>query len=204
GPYAIPLNAPIEGGTPASGDRHVLAVDGDGCMLYELYAAQPGSGIWSAYSGAVFDLRSNKLRPDGWTSADAAGLPVLPGLVRRDEATTGEIRHALRFTANHTQNAFVHPATHSTGNDTDPNVPPMGARLRLKKSFDVSSFHGASKAVLGALQRYGMFLADNGSSWYLSGESNTQWNDADLEQLKTVTGSAFEVVKIDEIIKNTQ
>ncbi len=210
GPYAIPLNAPVEGG----GDRHVLAVDHDHCMLYELYAAQPESSAWSAYSGAVFDLRSNKLRPDGYTSADAAGLPILAGLVRYDEATgvpatagsnqTASIRHALRFTASHTQNAFVHPATHSTGKDTDPGVPPMGARLRLKASFDTSKFHGASKVVLTALQHYGMFLADNGSSWYLSGESNPKWDDADLEQLKTVPGSAFEVVKIDQILKDPQ
>ena len=203
GPYPIPLDAPVEGGNPASGDRHVLAVDREQCLLYELYAAQAESQTWHAYSGAVFDLRSNKLRPDGWTSADAAGLPILAGLVRYDEAATaGEIRHALRFTANRTQDAFVHPATHATGGVTDANVPPMGVRLRLKASFDVSNFHGISKAVLVALRRYGMFLADNGSSWYVSGEANTKWDDDDLEQLKTVPGSAFEVLEIAEIVKN--
>ena len=203
GPYPIPLNAPLEGGDPAAGDRHVLAVDRERCVLYELYAASPQSDMWHAYSGAVFDLRSNKLRPDGWTSADAAGLPILAGLVRYEEAVTaGEIRHALRFTANRTQNAFVRPATHAAGGTSDTSAPPMGARLRLKASFDTSKFRGSAKVVLTALRRYGMFLADNGSSWYISGEANSRWNDDDLGQLKTVPGSAFEVVEIDEIVKN--
>ncbi|WP_394847693.1 hypothetical protein LZC95_09545 [Pendulispora brunnea] len=203
GPYPIPLNAPVEGGESASGDRHVLAIDRERCVLYELYAAQAQSDMWHAYSGAVFDLRSNKLRPAGWTSADAAGLPILAGLVRYEEAGGGgEIRHALRFTANRTQNAFVRPATHASGSTSDPSVPPMGARFRLKASFDTSKFRGSAKSVLTALKRYGMFLADNGSSWYLSGEANSKWNDDDLGQLKTIPGSAFEVVEIDEIVKN--
>ncbi|WP_394837181.1 hypothetical protein LVJ94_09765 [Pendulispora rubella] len=202
GPYPIPLNAPVEGGNPTAGDRHVLAIDRERCVLYELYAAEPKSDMWHAYSGAVFDLRSNKLRPDGWTSADAAGLPILAGLVRHEEAAAGEIRHALRFTANRTQNAFVRPATHAAGSTSDANAPPMGARFRLKASFDTSKFRGSAKAVLTALRRYGMFLADNGSSWYLSGEANSKWDDDDLGQLKTIPGSAFEVVEIDEIVKN--
>ncbi|WP_394822624.1 hypothetical protein [Pendulispora albinea] len=204
GPYPIPLNAPVEGAGEA-GDRHVLAVDRDQCMLYELYSAEVKDGAWTAYSGAVFDLKTNKLRPDGWTSADAAGLPIFPGLVRYEEAATnGEIKHALRFTGAKTQNAFVRPATHASGSTTDLNVPPMGARFRLKKTFDISKFTGVPKAVLTALARYGMFLADKGSSWYISGESNPQWTSKDLEPLKTIPGSAFEVVKIDEIVKNPE
>jgi hypothetical protein len=189
GPYPIPPSAAIEAG----GDRHVLVASGD-CHLYELFgAARAGSG-WTADSGAVFDLRSDRLRPDGWTSADAAGLPILPGLVRRDEVQAGVINHALRFTVARTQRGFIHPATHQAGSTTDPNVPPMGARFRLKAGYDISRFHGAARVVLECLQRYGMLVADNGSNWFLSGATNTGWNDADLDQLKSVPGSAFEAV----------
>jgi len=189
GPYPIPSAARIEAG----GDAHVLVASGD-CHLYELYgAARSGSG-WTAASGAVFDLRSNALRPAGWTSADAAGLPILPGLVRRDEVLAGHIDHALRFTVATTQRGYINPATHQAGSTTDPNVPPMGARFRLKASFDLSRYTGASRVILQALKTYGMFVADNGSNWFLSGSTDSGWNDADLEQLKNVPGSAFEAV----------
>jgi hypothetical protein len=189
GPYPVPLNAPVEAG----GDAHVLVASGD-CHLYELYgAARSGSG-WSAASGAVFDLNSDRLRPDGWTSADAAGLPILPGLVRPDEVAAGHIDHALRFTVSRTQRGYIHPATHEAGDTDDPDVPPMGARFRLKASFDTSGYHGAALVILEALKRYGMFVADNGSSWYLSGATYPGWNDDDLDQLKNVPGSAFEAV----------
>jgi hypothetical protein len=186
----VPADAPVEAG----GDRHVLVASGD-CHLYELYGASAdGHGGWRAASGAVFDLTTNRLRPEGWTSADAAGLPILPGLVRLDEIQAGHIDHALRFTVSRTQRGFVHPATHQAGATDDPNVPPMGARLRLKASFDVSGFHGAARVVLECLRRYGMLLADNGSNWFISGATDTRWNDDDLNQLKTVPGSAFEAV----------
>jgi hypothetical protein len=190
GPYPVPSNAPIEAG----GDRHVLVASAD-CHLYEMYNASPNSkGGWNADSGAVFNLRSDALRPDGWTSADAAGLPILPGLVRFDEVSSGRIDHALRFTVAKTQQGFIHPATHEAGSTTNPDVPPMGARFRLKASFNLSGFHGEALVVLQALKTYGMFVADNGSNWFVSGATDPRWNDADLNQLKTVPGSAFEVV----------
>ena len=189
GPYPIPSGARIEAG----GDAHVLVASGD-CHLYELYgAARSGSG-WTAQSGAVFDLRSNALRPAGWTSADAAGLPILPGLVRRDEVLSGHIDHALRFTIATTQRGYISPATHQAGSTTDPNVAPMGARFRLKASFDLSRYHGAARVILQCLKTYGMFVADNGSNWFLSGATDSGWDDADLDQLKSVPGSAFEAV----------
>ena len=201
GPYPIPMNAPIEGGNAAGGDRHTLAVEKDNCKLYELYDAHPLGSSWHAGSGAIFDLRSNALRSDGWTSADAAGLAIFPGLVRYDEAVTaGVIKHALRFTAAHTQNAFVHPATHGASSSSDASRPPMGMRVRLKASFDVSAYEGPVKAILVALQTYGMLLADNGSDWYVSGASDARWSDDDLAPLKTVPASAFEVVKLGAII----
>lgn len=196
GPYPIPLDAPIESG----GDAHVIALDKDNCILYELYDAQPENDGWTAGSGAVFDLRSNKLRPDHWTSADAAGLPIYAGLVRYDEVQTGVINHALRFTVQNTQQGFIHPATHSASDSTNRNLPPMGLRLRLKASFNFSKFHGDSLVILTALKKYGMFVADNGSSWYISGSTDTRWDDDDLHQLTTVPGSAFEVVQTGEII----
>jgi hypothetical protein len=194
GPYPIPLAAPIEDGS----DAHVLAVDRDHCKLYELFAASPGTSSWSADSGAVFDLTSNALRPEGWTSADAAGLPIFPGLVRYDEVASGHIDHALRFTVSKSQKAYLHPATHDASSSTDPNLPPMGLRLRLKASFDTSSFTGQARVVLDALKKYGMIVADNGSNWFISGAQDTRWNDTDLDQLKTVPGSAFEVVNTGE------
>jgi hypothetical protein len=199
GPYPIPANAPIE--AMGTGDAHVLVVDQDNCLLYEIYAAMPdGHGGWNAGSGALFDLKSNKLRPDGWTSADAAGLPIFPGLARTVEVKTGEIKHALRFTAQHTQNAFVHPATHGASSNTAANFPPMGLRVRLKASYDLSSVTGASKVILTALKKYGMFLADNGSDWYISGATDPSWDDNDLSQIKNVPATAFEVVELGTIV----
>jgi hypothetical protein len=192
GPYPFPPDAPIESG----GDRHVLVVDRDACRLYETFDSHFNGSGWRCGSGAIFDLRSNRLRPAGWTSADAAGLPILPGLVRREEVKGASgIRHALRFTTRRTQRAYVAPATHFASSSTDANLPPMGLRLRLKSSFEVSRFRGDARVILTALQRYGMFLADNGSDWFISGETNAAWDDSDLEQLKTVPGSAFEVVQ---------
>ncbi|MEA2272220.1 MAG: hypothetical protein QOI98_928, partial [Solirubrobacteraceae bacterium] len=171
GPYPVPRNAPIEGGAQSDGDRHVIVVDRDRCRLYELYDAHPvaGGSRWHAGSGAIWSLRSNRVRPRGWTSADAAGLPILPGLARYDEVRRGRIDHALRFTAPRTRRAFLYPARHFASSATDPNLPAMGQRLRLRASFDVSGFPRQARVVLVALKRYGMFLADNGSSWYVTG-----------------------------------
>lgn len=196
GPYPIPLNAPVENGS----DAHVLAVDRDHCKLYELFASSAGAGRWSAASGAVFDLTSNALRPEGWTSADAAGLPIFPGLVRYDEVASGHIDHALRFTVSKSQRAYLHPATHWASSSTDANLPPMGLRLRLKASFDVSGYTGQARVVLNALKKYGMIVADNGSNWFISGAADTRWDDDDLNQLKLVPGSAFEVVNTGETL----
>jgi hypothetical protein len=196
GPYPIPLAAPVEGGS----DRHVLAVDRDHCKLYELFGAATGTSRWSADSGAVFDLTSNALRPEGWTSADAAGLPIFPGLVRYDEVASGHIDHALRFTISKSQRAYLHPATHWASSSTDANLPPMGLRLRLKASFNVSSYTGEARVVLDALKKYGMIVADNGSNWFISGAADTRWNDDDLNQLKTVPGNAFETVDTGEAL----
>ena len=190
GPYPIPTNVPIEAGS----DRHALIVQQGSCRLYELFGLEGAPGSWRAGSGAIFDLKSNALRPDGWTSADAAGLPIFPGLVRYDEVRAGAINHALRFTVSKTQRAYIHPATHLASSITDTNAPPMGLRLRLKASFDTSKYRGDTLVVLRALQRYGMFVADNGSNWYISGGTDGRWNDDDLNQLKSVPGSAFEVV----------
>jgi len=195
GPYPFPPDAPIEAG----GDRHVLVLDRDNCRLYETFDSHFVGPGWRCGSGAVFDLRSNALRPDGWTSADAAGLPILPGLARLEEARSGEIRHALRFTARRTQRAYVHPATHFASSDRDPDLPPMGLRVRLKASYDVARFRGAARVILEALRKHGMFLADNGSDWFITGETNRAWDDEDLNQLKSVPGSAFEVVQLGEI-----
>ena len=198
GPYPIPADAPIEGGSGSSGDRHVLVIDADAWVLYELFAAYPEEGgkRWRAGSGAVFDLKTNALRPAGWTSADAAGLPIFPGLVRYDEAVErGEIRHALRFTCPRTRRAYVHPARHFASTSTDPDLPPMGTRVRLRADFDVSGFPPAARVVLTALKKYGMFLADNGSGWFISGAPDPRWNDAELATLRTVPSSAFEVVR---------
>ncbi len=190
GPYPIPLGAPVEGGS----DRHVLAVQQGTCKLFELYNASPGAGRWEASNGATFDLRSNATRPAGWTSADAAGLPIFPGLVRYDEVAAGVIRHALRVTFSSTQQGYVAPATHLASNDTNPNRPPMGLRLRLKASFDLSGFHGQSRVILQAMKTYGLLVADNGSNWFVTGAADSRWDDNDLNQLKTVPGTAFEVL----------
>lgn len=197
GPYPIPQNAPIEGGPSSSGDRHILVIDKDACKLYETFASNwnAGQSCWSCYSGAVFDLTSNALRPNCWTSADAAGLAIFPGLVRYDEVAAGEIRHAIRITFEQTRQAFLHPATHYASSNTSASLPAMGQRLRLKASYDLSKFTGAAKIILVALKKYGVIVADNGSNWYLTGEPHAKWDDDNLATLKQVPGTAFEVVK---------
>ena len=199
GPYAVPLNAPIEGGSASTGDRHAIAVDTDNCILYELYSAYPQAASWQAGSGAIFDLKSNALRPASWTSADAAGLPILPGLARYDEVAAGEIRHALRFTVPQTQAAYVWPARHQASSRTDPKYPPMGARFRLKASFDITLFPADVQVILRALKKYGMILADNGSAWYISGESDPRWNNDNLSTLRNMHGSDFEAVDVSSL-----
>jgi hypothetical protein len=195
GPYPVPLNAPVEGGS----DRHVLTLQRGTCKLFELYNAQRSGAGWAASSGAVFNLRSNKLRHEGWTSADAAGLPILPGLARYDEVRRGKITHALRFTVQRSQRGYIHPATHQAGSSTDPSLPPMGLQVRLKASYSLKRFHGEARVILTALKRYGMINADNGSSWFITGGSDRRWNDEDLNQLKSVPGSAFEAVSTGRI-----
>jgi hypothetical protein len=194
--YPLPRRVPIEGGQGADGDRHVIVVDRSRCRLFELFAAYPEDDgtRWRAGSGAIWNLRSNRMRPRGWTSADAAGLPILPGLARYDEVRRGRIDHALRFTASRTRRAFVYPARHFASSLTDPSLPAMGQRLRLRRGFDISGFPRQSRIVLTTLKRYGMILADNGSSWYLSGAPNAGWDNDDLHSLHRVPGSAFEVV----------
>jgi len=195
GPYPIPAGVPIEGGASSSGDRHVLVLDGDRCRLYEMWDSWPQpDGSWSAGSGATFDLLSNALRPEGWTSADAAGLPVLPGLVRYEEVASGEIRHAIRFTASRTRRAFVWPARHFASSRTDPDLPPMGQRFRLKSSFDLTAYPPDLRVLLVAMQRYGLILADNGSDWYISGVPDERWDNDRLRLLRSVTGADFEAV----------
>jgi hypothetical protein len=190
GPYPIPAHPKIEAGS----DRHMLIWDTASCTLYELYAATKTTSGWHAGSGAIWNLRSNALRPDGWTSADAAGLPILPGLVRYDEVAAGAIRHAIRFTAPLTRSAHLYPARHDAGAGTGSSLPPMGTRLRLKASFDITGFSPRMRVILTAMQRYGIILADNGSPWFFSGASDPRWNDDELNQLKSLTGSDFEVV----------
>jgi len=200
GPYPIPDHAPIEGGPHGQGDRHVLVVDRDRWKLYELYNAHREGRGWRADSGAVFDLKSNALRPIGWTSADAAGLPVFPGLVRYDEAgVRGVINHALRFTCLATRRAFVAPARHFASRKTDLHLPPLGMRVRLKASCKIDGFPPAAQVVLSALKQYGMFLADNGSNWFLSGAPDPRWNDDALGILKRIKGHDFEVVRMGRI-----
>jgi hypothetical protein len=194
GPYPIPPGAPIEGAGEA-GDRHVLVLQRGSCRVYELYSAYRHGSGWEAGSGAVFNLRSNALRPEGWTSADAAGLPILPLLVRYPEVRAGRIEHALRMTVSETQSGYIHPATHLASSNADPSLPPMGLRLRLKASYPLGGFHGESLIILRALKRYGLIVADNGSSWYITGAPDPRWKDADLEQIKRVPGAAFEVVR---------
>jgi hypothetical protein len=199
GPYPFPADAPVEGGAASAGDRHVIAIDPATCKLYEGFACRLAAPAWACDSGAIFDLRSNAQRPLGWTSADAAGLPIFPGLVRREEVQRGEITHALRFTVKRTQRAFVAPARHYASTLVQDDLPPLGIRVRLKAGFDLSPYSGHPLVVLKALKKYGMLLADNGSDWYFSGESNPAWNDDELAPLKRVPASAFEVVQLGEI-----
>lgn len=193
GPYPIPPDAPVEG-AGEEGDRHVLVLQQGSCRLYELYAARRLGGGWEAGSGAAFNLRSNALRPEGWTSADAAGLPIFPLLARYPEVHAGHIDHALRVTVPRTQAGYIHPATHEASSSTDPSLPPMGLRLRLKAAYSLGGYHGQALVILRALKRYGLIVADNGSSWYITGAPDGRWHDEDLDQLKTVPGSAFEAV----------
>jgi len=202
GPYPIPPNALIEGGSQSAGDRHVLVLDRGNCILYELFSAYPQpDGSWQAGSGAYFDLHSNALRPSGWTSADAAGLPILPGLVRYDEVAAGEIRHALRFTAPQTSSDYVWPARHEASSLTGAQIPPMGQRFRLKAGFDVSRFSAPVRVILQAMKTYGLILADNGSAWYISGAPDTRWdNDMLVSGLAQVKGSDFEAVDVSSLM----
>ena len=192
--YPIPRHVHIEGGSHASGDRHAILVDKSSCRLYELYDLRHTGHGWTAGSGAVWSLRSNHLRPAGWTSADAAGLPIFPGLARWDEDNRGEIDHALRFTASETRRAYVYPARHFASNSNDATLPPMGLRVRLKTIGNVASYPKQARVVLVALQRYGMILADNGSPWYISGAPNPHWSNDALHTLGRLTGADFEVV----------
>lgn len=194
GPFPIPSDAPVEGGPSAGGDRHVLVVRQGTCDLFELFRAFPSGSGWVADSGARFDLGSNQLRPLGWTSADAAGLPILPGLVRFEEVAAGEIRHAIRVTFSRTRRGYILPATHFASSSTDPSLPPMGLRLRLKPTFDTSTLTGQARVIAEAMQRYGLIVADNGSNWYFQGATDGRWDDDDLAQLKAISGNWFEVV----------
>jgi len=198
GPYPIPPDAPIEGGsTTNEGDRHVLVLEKDNCILYELFAATKlPDNSWEAGSGAIFDLNSHDLRPDGWTSADAAGLPILPGLIRYDEVAAGEINHAIRFTAPQTQRAYVWPARHFASSQTGTNYPPMGIRLRLKENIDISGYPTEMQVILQAMKTYGLILADNGSAWYISGVPDERWDNDMLHDIDDVIGSNFEVVDV--------
>ena len=207
GRYPIPPDAFVEGAPaaglpgPAGGDRHVLVLEAGGCVLYELFDAERQSdGSWTAGSGAVFDLRGYALRPDGWTSADAAGLPILPGLVRYDEVAAGEIRHALRFTAPRTRRAYVWPARHFASSLTDPALPPMGQRFRLRADADLSGFSREALVIARALQAYGMILADNGSAWFVSGAPDERWDNGALRDLRRLRGSDFEAVDVSGLI----
>lgn len=201
GPYPIPEDVPIEGGRKSGGDRHVIVVDRRRCKLYELFAARPKNGgeRWRAGSGAIWDLDSNALRPKTWTSADAAGLPILPGLVRYADVKRGRIDHALRFTVEDTRRAFIYPARHFASDKRNRDLPAMGQRLRLKKSFDISGFPRQARIVLKALKQYGMIVADNGSDWYISGEPNKNWDNDALHTLSQVEGRYFEVVDTSEL-----
>lgn len=212
GPYPIPPNPPIEGGDDPlnRGDRHILVVRQGACVLYELYhswkegdwngdftcvvpGATPG---WCGLSGAVYDLASNDLRPDGWTSADAAGLPIFPGLVRYDEVESGEIRHALRFTVDISRTSWVWPARHESGSSSNVNAPPMGLRLRMKAGYDLPGATPRVRTILAALKKYGMMVADNGTDWYLNGVPDPRWDDDELSIINDIPGSAFEVVEV--------
>jgi hypothetical protein len=203
GPYPFPPDARIEGGAGSGGDMHVIVLDTGTCTLYETYSSAYVGPGWSCSSGAKFDLTSNALRPDGWTSADAAGLPILPGLVRVAEVQAGAINHAIRFTVSRTQQGYIHPATHSAGTN-NPNLPPLGLRLRLKASFDTSQYTGAAAVILTAMKQYGVILADNGSNWFVSGDSDDAWlplMDGVNAAFGAVHGSDFEAVQTGDIVK---
>jgi len=203
GPYPIPPDGPVEGGMQSKGDRHVIVIDRDNWKLYELFAAYPvdGGKSWKAGSGAIFDLTKNTLRPLTWTSADAAGLPVFPGLVRYDEVVERkEITHALRFTVQRSRRGFVAPARHWASNKDDTKLPPMGMRVRLKADYDVSKFSPAVRVILTGLKKYGMIVADNGGNWFISGAPDPRWNDDELGTLRRVKGSDFEVVRMGEVV----
>jgi len=202
GPMPVPATAPVEGGSSSTGDRHVLVLNNANCFLYELYNASPNSdGSWNADSTAVWDLLADEQRPYTWTSADAAGLPIFPGLVRYDEVAAGIIKHAFRFTLPHTRAAFTAPASHWAANTSDPSAPPMGMRLRLKSSYDISGFDAQMQVILTAMKKYGLILADNGSSLFVTGASDSRWG-SDLDSLKTVPSSAFEVVQMGTVYTN--
>lgn len=190
GPFPIPLDAPVEGGS----DRHVLVVQQGTCQLFELFVGRRSGAGWVAESGAKFDLRSNALRPIGWTSADAAGLPILPGLVRYEEVAAGRIDHAIRITFTTTQRGFILPATHFASSNTNIDAPAMGQRMRLSASYDISGLTGQARVIAVAMQRYGVIVADNGSNWFFQGAPSPGWNDDELNQLKSIPGTAFQVV----------
>jgi hypothetical protein len=194
GPYAVPLDAPIEGGSSSTGDRHAIALDTDHCILYELYRAFPETSDWTADAGAIFDLKSNVLRPATWTSADAAGLPIMPGLVTYEEVASGEIKHAIRFTVPQTRHEFVWPARHYASSLTGLQYPRMGERFRLKASFNISTFPADVQVILRAMKKYGIILADNGSAWYISGKPDSRWNNTNLQTFSQLLGSNFEAV----------
>jgi hypothetical protein len=195
GPYPVPADAPVEGGPDADGDRHVIVIDSDNCLLYELYRGFPVSDGWQADAGVIWDLSIDDVHPFGWTSADAAGLPIFPGLVRYEEVVeAGAIEHALRFTVSESQAGMIAPATHYASSDGDPSLAPMGLRLRMKADFDCSAYSSETQVVCTALKTYGMIVADNGSDWFLSGAPDDRWNDDALGDIKTIPGDAFEVV----------
>jgi hypothetical protein len=201
GPYPVPLDAPVEGGSASSGDRHVLVLQRGSCRLYELYNAHPTRSGWEAGSGAVFNLRSTRLRPEGWTSADAAGLPIFPLLVRYDEVRSGQIDHALRVTVPRTQRGYIHPATHFASDGSQASLPPMGLRLRLKSSFSLKRFSGQALVILQALKRYGLIVADNGSPWYITGAPSEHWDEESLLEIERLSGADFEAVQSGPIIR---
>lgn len=204
GPYPVPPDAPVEGGPDGKGDRHVIVVDTARKVLYEMYRAFPvnGGASWKAGCGAVFDLTSNELRHEGWTSADAAGLPIFAGLVRYDQCVErGEIDHALRFTCHATQRGYIHPATHFASDSYDPDLPPMGLRVRMKATVNENTFPTSVRPIIRALKKYGMFVADNGSDWYISGAPDPRWNEDDLHTLGQLHGGDFEAVDTGPIIK---
>jgi hypothetical protein len=198
GAYRVPFKSLVEGGQTSDGDRHVLTVDAARCKLYELgraFARNRPKPHWNADVGVIWDLRSAALRPEGFTSADAAGLPIFPGLVRYDEAAAGHVNHAIRVTVDSTQNAWVHPASHCAGDTSNPSAPPMGLRLRLGAGYDISGITGPAHAIAAAMKQYGLIVADNGSNWFFSGTSDRRWSDENLDQLKSIPGSAFQVVQ---------